>query len=208
VVLAAEPANAQPSWPDYLAGRLRHDPVYVTDHESRLLDPVPAEAAIKRAIGALGEPAYVAVTLPLGLDDRDSDTLIPLLHDRLRTNAVYIVTTPNGSGGAVDYGGNLQVADAWDAADVELSAQESRNPNFRMTALMVVQRFVEIVKSGQVRQRLQAAERSADQERAAERKHDSGGGEAVPVEAVTGAALTGLPLLALLVRRRVRRWRR
>jgi hypothetical protein len=210
LVLGGGVARAEPNWPDYVAGRLRQDPVFVTDQDSQGLDPVATAARIKRTVAALGVPVYVAVTLSLDLDDRDSDSLIPLLHDRLHKDGVYIVTTPGGSGGAVEYGGSLPVRDAWSAAEFELSAAQIRDGDFHRTAPQMIQRFVDIVRSGQVAQRLKAAEQASDdavKADRAKRRHGDGGGSAVDIEPLAGAAVTGLPLLALLIRRRRRKRR-
>ncbi len=206
--LACGPARADQSWPDYLAAQLERDPVYVTDQVPRELVPATAAAQIKSAVAPLGVPVYVAVTLPLNLDgahDRDADTLLPLLHDRIGKPGIYIVVSPGGSGDAQQYGGSLPVSDAWSAADFELSAAEFTSGDLDRTAPQVVQRFVEVLRSGQVEQRLKAAEAASDKAVKTHHSREDGGGGDPGIEALAGMGLSGLPLLAFLIRRRVRR---
>ncbi|MFG2003122.1 hypothetical protein ACGFNU_28580 [Spirillospora sp. NPDC048911] len=194
--MAASPA-------DRFAALLRHDPVYVTDHAPRAL-PADAAARIKRSVARLGVPAFVVVTPILPGEDSDAEDLISLLRDRLGKDGIYVVVSPNGSGGEARQFGSgraLNADDAWIAADLEMP--------YDAGAVAVIDRFVEIASSGKARERrdnlrprppsrlrigLDAHDRA--QRRAEQREHLAFG---------AGAALGGFPVLGLLVWRRRRK---
>ncbi|KAB2346491.1 hypothetical protein [Actinomadura rudentiformis] len=201
VVCAAIPASASPSArADQLAALLRRDPVYVTDHAPRAL-PADAAARVKRSVARLGVRTFVVVTPVTYGEDQGPEELISLLHDRLDRDGIYIVVSPNGSGGEVRQfgtGRTLNADDAWIAADLEMP--------YDAGAVAVIDRFVEIALSGRARERrdnlrprppsrtrisLDAHDRA--ERRAEQREHLAFG---------AGTALGGVPLLAFLIWRR------
>ncbi|TYK45397.1 hypothetical protein [Actinomadura decatromicini] len=203
---AAAPAEA-PSRADHLAAALRRDPVYVTDHSPRSLPP-DAAARIRASAARLGGPVYVAVTPTTGVGPwNPGDSLAALLHDRMRRDGVYIVVAPRGGDGEARQfgaGRRLPLKDAWLAAEFE-SASDASAPD-------VIARFVDIALSGRAEERRRhprPAPRSKtrvalDAYDAADRRAD----RAEKAAFGGGAALSGLPILALLVGFRVRRARR
>ncbi|MEU8799971.1 hypothetical protein [Spirillospora sp. NPDC048819] len=189
---------------DHLAAELRRDPVYVTDHTPRVLPP-DAAAQIKASIARLGVPAYVAVTPTFGLGlGNPTDSLVALLRDRLRKDGIYLVVSPSTSGGEVrQFGGGrrLPVDDAWRATSRELPSDA--------TAPERVARFVDIALSGHARERAdKPGPRPKSEIRKALDADDAAERRVAYVEWGTfggASALSGLPILALLVRRRTRR---
>ncbi|MFI0368731.1 hypothetical protein ACH35V_12675 [Actinomadura sp. 1N219] len=194
---------------DHLAAALRRDPVYVTDHAPRSLPP-DAAARIKASVARLGVPAYVAVTPTLGLGEQnpgDSLSLVALLRDRLGKDGVYVVVDPSGGHGeARQFGGSrrLPVDDAWWAAKFELAHDVS--------APDMIGRFVEIALSGRARERRDhPGPRPESATRKALNADDRADRRADRIEKAAfggGAALGGLPILGLLIARRVRRAKR
>ncbi|GAA4227348.1 hypothetical protein GCM10022254_14820 [Actinomadura meridiana] len=128
---------------DHLAAELGRDPVYVTDHAPRALPP-DASAQIKKAIGRLGVPTYVAVTPTYLVDGYDAEDLVPLLHDSVGRPGLYIVVDPTSSAmSAIQYGGDtLPVRDAKRATLAELPTDA--------TAVTKIERFVDIALSGDI----------------------------------------------------------
>ncbi|MFI0448625.1 hypothetical protein [Actinomadura sp. 6N118] len=204
VACAAIPAFASPSArADHLAALLRRDPVHVTDHAPRAL-PADAAARIQRSVARLGVRTFVVVTPVTYGKDLDPEDLISLLRDRLDKDGVYIVVSPNGSGGEARQFGSgrtLNADDAWIAAGLEMP--------YDAGAVAVIDRFVEIALSGKARERrdnlrprppsrtrisLDAHDRA--ERRAEQREHLAFG---------AGTALGGLPLLAFLIWRRRRK---
>lgn len=204
-VPAAALERAEPvSRADRIAAELRRDPVYVTDHTPRALPP-DAAARIKASVARLGVPAYVAVTPTVGLgQEHPGESLVALLRDRLREDGLYLVVSPTMSDGEVrQFGGGrrLPVKDAWRAAEQELPSDA--------TAPERIERFVEVALSGRARERAEnPPPRPETQLRKALDAHDAAERRAAVVELSLfggGAALSGLPLLALLVHRRRRK---
>ncbi|TDC88012.1 hypothetical protein [Actinomadura sp. 7K507] len=207
-LLAAPAAGLERANPvtraDHIAAELRRDPVYVTDHAQRVLPPDAAEQ-IKASVARLGVPAYVAVTptIELGLDGAAED-LIALLRDRVREDGIYLVISPSTSDAGVrQFGGTrrLPVKDALQATRVELPSDA--------TAPEQVARFVDVALSGRARER---ADRRGPRPESEVRKRldadDAADRRAAYVEWGVfggGAALTGVPFLAFLIHRRIRR---
>ncbi|WUI03009.1 hypothetical protein OHR68_14740 [Spirillospora sp. NBC_00431] len=196
-----------PTRADHLAAALRRDPVYVTDHAARSVTADTA-ARIRASVARLGVPAFVAVTPTTGLGQEDpAESLVVLLRDRMRADGIYIVVDPSGGHGeARQFGGSrrLPVDDAWWAAKFESAYDAS--------ATDMIARFVDIALSGRARERRDhprprpksATRKALDADDAADRR-------AARVETAAfggGAALGGLPILGLLIVRRVRRVRR
>ncbi|MFF0517113.1 hypothetical protein ACFYTC_00280 [Actinomadura nitritigenes] len=195
-----------------ITAALERDPVYVTDQVPRLLPPGTA-GKIKTLVGRLGVPVYVVVTLPARHRDDDTDApsdleaMVPVLHDRLGKDGVYLVTDPSGGLGDVQqFGGTrrIDVEHAYQAATSELP--------YEAGLLKVLDRFVEIALSGRARER--ALHPSPRPESATRRELDAydRGNHRAAVENRTalgvGAGLGGLIVLGLLVGRRIRRGRR
>ncbi|MDL4820218.1 hypothetical protein [Actinomadura opuntiae] len=219
---AAVPASAAPVRPvkppavqtriGYITSQLKRDPVYVTDQVPRVLPPGTA-GKIKALVGRLGVPVYVVVTLPSRLRNDDTEapsdleSLVPVLHDRLGKDGVYLVVDPSGALGEVQqFGGTrrIDVEDAYQAATAELP--------YEAGLLSVLGRFVEIALSGHAKER--ARHPSPRPESATRRELDAydRGNHRAAVRNNTafgvGAGLGGLIVLGLLVGRRIRRGRR
>jgi hypothetical protein len=186
---------------DRIAAELRRDPVYVTDHAPRAL-PADAAERIKKAVGRLGVPTYVAVTPAMLVDRYGTEDLVPLLHDGLGRPGLYIVADPTSTGfSAVQYGSaTLPVKDAMYAATSELPTDAG--------AVATIERFVEIVLSGHARERREnAGPRPKSKVRIALDARDRSEREARQKEwsmFAAGTALSGVAvlLLLLLLRRR------
>jgi hypothetical protein len=219
---AAAPAAAGPVRPPkppavqtrigFITAQLKRDPVYVTDQVPRMLPPGTA-GKIKALVGRLGEPAYVVVTPPSRHRDDDTqapsdlESLVPVLHDRLGKDGVYIVVDPSGALGDVQqFGGTrrIDVEDAYEAATSELP--------YEAGLLSVLDRFVEIALSGHAKERaLHPSPRPKSATRRELDAYDRGNHEAAVKNGTAfgvGAGLGGLIVLALLVGRRIRRSRR
>jgi hypothetical protein len=196
----------------FITAQLKRDPVYVTDQVPRMLPPGTA-GKIKALVGRLGVPTYVVVTLPSRLRDDDTEapsdleSLVPVLHDRLGKDGVYLVTDPSGNLGEVQqFGGTrrIDVEHAYQAATSELP--------YEAGLLSVLGRFVEIALSGHAQER--ALHPSPRPESATRRELDAydRGNHRAAVRNNTafgvGAGLGGLVVLGLLVGRRVRRGKR
>ncbi|NDU71060.1 hypothetical protein GWI34_00255 [Actinomadura sp. DSM 109109] len=213
--MLGSPAGAAPSAEraepldraDAVAAALRRDPVYITDHAPRALPP-DAAARIKASVARLGVRTFVAVTPVTGLGPQNpSDSFAALLRDRLRKNGVYIVAPPAGGGGEVRWFGDargLPLDDAWAAAAAETPYDASAP---EMIAL-----FVDIALSGHARERRDhprpapksRVRKALDADDAADRR-------AARVEwgfFAGGTALSGVPILGLLIGHRVREARR
>ncbi|GAA2169257.1 hypothetical protein [Actinomadura napierensis] len=208
---AAKPPAAQTRIGSITA-QLKRDPVYVTDQVPRLLPPGTA-GKIKALVGRLGVPAYVVVTLPSRVRDdgteapSDLESLVPVLHDRLGKDGVYLVVDPSGALGEVQqFGGTrrIDVEHAYQAATSELP--------YEAGLLSVLDRFVEIALSGHAEER--ARHPSPRPESATRRELDAydRGNHRAAVRNDTafgiGAGLGGLIVLGLLAGRRIRRGRR
>lgn len=184
---------------DYIAARLRRDPVYVTDEAPRLLGPSTA-ARIKADVARLGEPVYVVVALTMPGDDPDA--LLPLLHDRLGKDGLYLFVPPGGEGSAVRqygpppraYGGGLPLDEIMLTADEELP--------YDRDAGQFIRRFVDLALSPDARREYDHPRRPPEPRPAA--SSDDGSGTELAIF-LGGSGLGGLPLLALLVRARGRR---
>ncbi|MCW2916754.1 MAG: hypothetical protein JWN52_4822 [Actinomycetia bacterium] len=187
-----------PSRADFLAAQLRKDPVYVTDNAPERLPPGTA-ARIKASVSRLGVPVYLVVALMnLSRTDADqADTLVPLLHDRLGKDGIYIVAGPDGFGAAQQYGGSLPVAHAWDTTDRELPS--------RPGVVKYIDHFVELLRSGHAEDRYRNPQRAPETtERATPDPYDEK--DRKETQAVElGSVLSALPLLGLLIFRRLRK---
>lgn len=187
-----------PSRADFLAAQLRKDPVYVTDNAPERLPPGTA-ARIKASVSRLGVPVYLVVALMnLSRTDADqADTLVPLLHDRLGKDGIYIVVGLDGFGAAQQYGGSLPVAHAWEATDRELPSSPG--------VVKYIDHFVELLKSGHTEDRYRNPQRAPEPtERDTPDPYDEM--DRKDTRAVElGSVLSGLPLLGLLIFLRLRK---
>ncbi len=189
----AAPAWAGPeeSRADLLARQLKQNPVQVTDHEPRAI-PERAAERIEKALSTLGEPFFVVVETS-GLYDIEKarpDELIPLLHDRLRKDGVYLVADSSAGGEARQYGGSRPVEDAWRAARRELP--------YDADVVRHVELFVEILQAPDVNARIEASrarEAPKSKYQSASEERDRAEMTALAV----GSVLGGGPLLLLMV---------
>ncbi|MBO2462470.1 hypothetical protein [Actinomadura violacea] len=195
-----------------IVAQLKRDHVYVTDQVPRALPPSTA-GEIKALVGRLQVPTYVVVTSPARRSDDDThapsdlESLVPVLHDRLGKDGVYMVVDPRGALGDVQqFGGTrrIDVEDAYEAATSELP--------YEAGLLKVLARFVDIALSGQVQER---AHHPSPRPKSAVRReldaYDRGNHEAAVKNNTAlgvGSGLGGLIVLGLLVGRRIHRGRR
>ncbi|MCD0447997.1 hypothetical protein LO762_02120 [Actinocorallia sp. API 0066] len=196
----AAPASAAPPEPksraDLVAEALAKDPVQITDHAPRAVEP-DAKARIVSALEPLGVPYYVVV-VPSGLffeGHQRPRELVPILHDRLGKDGVYLVTDTSGSGEARHYGGSLPVLDAWRAARSELGYDAGPAAH--------IERFGQILAAPDPAARIAA---STPAPRYVSRSDARDRAEMAAMAAGTGvgALLVGVPLLVSAVRGRRR----
>ncbi|MEO3786786.1 hypothetical protein ABGB12_25955 [Actinocorallia sp. B10E7] len=183
-------AEPGPSRADLLAQRLEKDPVQVTDHEPRAI-PEGAAERIEKTLEALGEPFFVVVEtseVSTRAGREQPGELISLLHDRMRKDGIYLVTNSRGNGTARQYGGARPVERAWSTAQSELPYDAGVTRH--------VERFVEILRAPDVNARIEARREAPESEyRSRSEERDRTEMTALGI----GAALSGLPLIALLV---------
>ncbi|WP_310717748.1 hypothetical protein [Streptomyces lydicus] len=204
-VQAAEAPRGVPDSPTqtaYLAEQLRKDPVYISDQLPR---EVPRSTApdFAREARRLGVSTYVIV-LPSSSFGTEPSAVLAGVHDRLGRKGLYVAIGDTGIDAVQTYGVSLPGAeDASRATLYELAYDATPREVFR--------HFVDVVTSGHAHQR-------AEQARAAS-EDDPDGPPSVHTDRtdrenqsfVTGIAVTGIPLTALLItvyalqRRRVRR---
>jgi len=189
-LLCAAPVSAEPeqSRADLLARQLKQNPVQVTDHEPRAV-PEGAAERIEKALSTLGEP-FFAVVETSGLYDIEKARpreLIPLLHDRLRKDGVYLVVDSSGSGEARQYGGSRPVEDAWRAARRELP--------YDADVVRHVELFAEILRAPDVNARIEASREAPEPEyESASEKRDRAEMTAI----AAGSVLGGLAMIILM----------
>ncbi|WP_123661944.1 hypothetical protein [Actinocorallia herbida] len=190
--LSAGPVAAAPPDPpsrtDLVAEALAEDPVQVTDHEARLVDPDAIRADLKTALDPLGVPYYVVVTPQhIFLDEYASPgEFIPILHDRLRKDGLYVVTDTTGSGEARMYGSALPAQDAWRATRRELPYGTNLVEHFV--------RFAEMLSAPDPAARVAAATRAPEYESASDDR-DRVEMTALAVGTAAGALLVGVAIL-------------
>lgn len=176
---------------------LADDPVQLTDHAPRAL-PYDAYERIRAAVARLGVPAYVVVTPGWTQVAPKDDDLIASLHDRLGKDGVYIVTDPSGSGAARHFGGTLPADRAWTAAYLRSGRDE--------TLVEQITRFVDLVSAPDAQRRIEQAREEARRDDSSDGPSESDIRDRKEMAAFgAGSALTGVPLLALLLRRSSRR---
>ncbi|MCB5909795.1 hypothetical protein LIU39_20875 [Streptomyces sp. SF28] len=198
---AAAPAgDAPPGRTAYVAGQLRKNPVYISDQLPR---DVPRSTAPEFATQAkrLGVPVYVMV-LPDTALSADGAGFIAGVHDRLGRAGLYVVVSGPGMPQVQTYGVDLPGAqDAARATLYGLSYDATPRESFHY--------FVDVLASGKAHERYTAA-----------RAEYGGDAPSDPPKLhidvtdrrnqsfVSGIAITGIPLSALLLVWYVRRRRR
>ncbi|MGW8397277.1 hypothetical protein ACWGLP_11435 [Streptomyces lydicus] len=200
-------AEATPGVPDsptqtaYLAEQLRKSPVYISDQLPREA-PRSTAPDFAREARRLGVATYVMV-LPSSSFGAEPSAVLAGVHDRLGRKGLYVALGDTGIAAVQTYGVNLPGAeDASRATLYELAYDATPREVFR--------HFVEVVTSGHAHQR-------AEQARAASEDNPDGPPtvhtdrtDRENQSFVTGIAVTGIPLTALLItvyalqRRRVR----
>ncbi|WP_409236972.1 hypothetical protein [Streptomyces sp. PA5.6] len=214
--LAATPASAaapQPSPQDStqaaaLAAHLRKNPVYVTDQLPRAVprSTAPDYAEVAEGIRKrTGVRTYVLVVPEPGAGT-ESKALLGAVHDRLGRDGLYVLVDEYSVSQAVAFGVRAPAKDAWTAQLYELPSDAG--------PLLSFERFADVV--------VLSPEKAARRAEAARDKYGSHGANGARGEEpdelhigptdrrnqsfLTGIALTGLPLLVLLISPYVRRW--
>ncbi|MYY82598.1 hypothetical protein GT044_15265, partial [Streptomyces sp. SID335] len=214
--LTAAPALAAPSPPPHastqaavLAAHLRENPVYVTDQLPRAVprSTAPDYARIAEGITRrTGVRTYVLV-MPEPGASMESKALLGAVHDRLGRDGLYVLIDEHSVSQAVPFGVRAPAEDAWSVQLHELP--------YDAGPLLSFERFADVVAMG--------PEKAAQRAEAAREKYGSHGASGdgrgeEPDELhigptdrrnqsfLTGIALTGLPLLVLLISPYVRRW--
>jgi hypothetical protein len=184
----AVPVHAD-TYTDYLAGQLRHDPVYISGFSPMA---TPADAPeIKRLIARIPLRTYVVADVAAGPDGQMQDSdLAAVLHDQLG-GGLFILARTDDSASATGFGTSLPVSDAMTAAGLEGSAPD-------VTLVQLVQRFVTILLSGKTEQRLAADEQA--------QLNPGPPAWEVLTAAASGAAVSGGLAVSLLIRHRRRRF--
>ncbi|WBB64165.1 hypothetical protein O7599_17330 [Streptomyces sp. WMMC500] len=216
--LGAVPAAAQDgeTQADYLAQRLREDPVYVSD-QVPLAVPRSAAGEFAKVAERTGVPTYVLV---LPNEPLFVDQLLAAVRDRLGEDGLYVVIDAGMSWiDAAAYGVDVPVRDARSVTTYELPHDAWPIESFRL--------FVEALTDDDVAARAQAAREKygsgpdgqsptatppplhgareepqtddTDEVSVTDRKNQS---------FLTGISLAGLPLLILLLTAYARRLRR
>ncbi|MEU4997449.1 hypothetical protein [Streptomyces sp. NPDC021622] len=195
----AAPADDTPTQAAALADRLRDDPVYVTDQLPREIPRSSAPDFAKLA-KRTGVPTYVLVLPDQGIGD---DRLLGAVHDRLGRDGLYVLVDYMGVADAEAFGVPAPADDASTVSLYELP--------YDAGPLLKFERFVDVISQGR--------EKAAQRAEAARKQYGGDSGEEVaemhidPVDRdnqsfATGIALTGVPVLILLISPYVRRWRR
>lgn len=192
---AAQSATSTDTQAAYLAAQLRTDPVYVTDQLPREIPQSTAPAFAKLA-QRTGVPTYVIV-LP-GQATTGAD-LLGAVHDRLGKDGLYVLIDESSVTEASAYGVQAPAADAATVAFYELPYDAGPLRSF--------ERFADAIAQG--------AEKAATRAEVAREKYGEGDEPAdlyigpsdrENQSMLTGMAITGVPLLMLLLVPYVRRW--
>ncbi|MEU7584640.1 hypothetical protein AB0B50_44520 [Streptomyces sp. NPDC041068] len=191
-----------------LAAHLRKNPVYLTDQLPRAVprSTAPDFAEIAEGIKKrTGVRAYVLV-LPDSGTTMANKALLGAVHDRLGRDGLFVLIDGHSVAQAVAFGVRAPADAAWTAQLYELP--------YDAGPLLSFERFADVVSLG--------PEKASQRAEAAREKYGSdganGGGGEEPEQLhisptdrrnqsfLTGIALTGLPLLVLLISPYVRRW--
>ncbi|SHM32656.1 hypothetical protein [Streptomyces yunnanensis] len=200
---SAAGADAQ-SQSAYLAEQLRRDPVYISDQLPRSVPRSTAPAFAAEA-KRLHVPTYLVV-LPLHTSGGPDSGLLAGIHDRLGRKGLYVSLSEMGLMDVQTYGVSVPGAqDAQTATSYEMPTDATPREEFR--------HFVDVLTSGQANQR---ADRARAAYGGAYNSHEppalhTSRTDREDQSFLTGVAVTGVPLAALLIakyavrRRRLRR---
>ncbi|TJZ52939.1 hypothetical protein FCH28_17375 [Streptomyces piniterrae] len=188
---AAPVGQQAPTQAAYLAERLRENPVYISDQIPR---EVPRSTApeFAREARRLSVPTYVVV-LPRSSLTVDTSGLLAGIHDRLGRKGLYVAVSESGLDEVETYGVSLPAKDASTATLYELPYDATARETFR--------HFVDVLVSGQAPQRAEAARAryggpdASDEPSNLHTSHTDREDQSF----LTGIAVTGIPLSALLI---------
>lgn len=192
---AARAATSTDTQAAYLAAQLRTSPVYVTDQLPREIPKSTAPDFAKLA-QRTGVPTYVLV---LPAQTTTGVDLLDAVHDRLGKDGVYVLIDESTVTEAKAYGVRAPAEDAATVAFYELPYDAGPLRSF--------ERFADAIAQGD--------EKAAARAEAAREKYGDGDEPAdlyigpsdrENQSTLTGAAVTGVPLLMLLLVPYVRRW--
>lgn len=192
---AAPSATSTDTQAAYLAAQLRTDPVYVTDQLPREIPQSTARDFAKVA-QRTGVPTYVLV---LPAQATTGVGLLDAVHDRLGKDGLYVLIDESTVTEAEAYGVRAPAKDAATAAFYELPYDAGPLRSF--------ERFADAIAQG--------AEKAAARAESAREKYNAGDEPAdlyigpsdrENQSTLTGVAITGVPLLMLLLVPYVRRW--
>ncbi|MDQ0599792.1 hypothetical protein QF037_004137 [Streptomyces canus] len=179
----------------YLAAQLRTDPVYVTDQLPREI-PQSTAPDFAKVAQRTGVPTYVLV---LPAQATTGVGLLDAVHDRLGKDGLYVLIDESTVTEAKAYGVKAPAADAATVAFYELPYDAGPLRSF--------ERFTDAIAQG--------AEKAAARAESAREKYNAGDEPAdlyigpsdrENQSTLTGMAITGVPLLMLLLVPYVRRW--
>ncbi|MCX5361609.1 hypothetical protein OG864_23150 [Streptomyces sp. NBC_00124] len=192
---AARAATSTDTQAAYLAAQLRTDPVYVTDQLPREIPQSTAPDFAKLA-QRTGVPTYVLV---LPAQATTGVGLLDAVHDRLGKDGLYVLIDESTVTEAKAYGVQAPAEDAATVAFYELPYDAGPLRSF--------ERFADAIAQG--------AQKAATRAETAREKYGEGDEPAdlyigpsdrENQSTLTGAAITGVPLLMLLLVPYVRRW--
>ncbi|MGW6544712.1 hypothetical protein ACWGBH_17900 [Streptomyces massasporeus] len=180
----------------YLAGRLRENPVHVTDQLPR---EVPRSTApdFARLAKRTGVPTFVLV-LPM-MSSTDGEQLLGAVHDRLGRDGLYVLIEGTDIAHATAYGVRAP-------ADAALTVTRFELP-YDAGPLVAFERFVEVIALGEEKaaSRAEAAREAYRDDEPAEMY--IGPSDRRNQSFLTGILLTGVPLSILLLAAYARRGR-
>ncbi|MEV7884243.1 hypothetical protein ACWD3I_37420 [Streptomyces sp. NPDC002817] len=192
---AAQSATSTDTQAAYLAARLRTDPVYVTDQLPREI-PQSTAPDFARLAQRTGVPTYVLVLPAQATTGVD---LLDAVHDHLGKDGLYVLIDESTVTEAKAYGVQAPAEDAATVTFYELPYDAGPLRSF--------ERFADAIAQG--------TEKAAARAEAAREKYNAGDEPAdlyigpsdrENQSTLTGAAITGVPLLMLLLVPYVRRW--
>ncbi|MEU9915167.1 hypothetical protein [Streptomyces sp. NPDC051001] len=193
--LAAPSATSTDTQAAYLAAQLRTSPVYVTDQLPREI-PRSTAPDFAKVAQRTGVPTYVLVLPAQATTGVD---LLDAVHDRLGKDGLYVLIDESTVTEAKAYGVRAPAEDAATVAFYELP--------YDAGPLLSFQRFADAIAQG--------AEKAAARAESAREKYNAGDEPAdlyigpsdrENQSTLTGVAITGVPLLMLLLVPYVRRW--
>jgi hypothetical protein len=168
-----------------IVDHLRTDPTFITDQVPRLLTP-SVVANVRAIIAQMPVPTYLMV-----VNSSTSTDLVPIVHDRLGRDGVYVALTPDGLGASAEQygaGKDLQVKAAADDLTWTMS--------YDAGLVRVLGRFVADVRSGRA-----AAIEAADYKRHQGRSVGDPPDPSVTADrwGLASGAVLGVALAALLL---------